>query len=218
MPFWEPERCEAQPYPESDSGPYRGVTAKLSSSKIPVAIAKAVYSAGRRRVPAALAMVARTQSACLPGRGHSTRLQRTGILSGKMLIKLFLLFAVIPVIELALLVEIGGHIGVAPTIAVVLTTGAAGAWLARTQGLLALQRLQQALGAAQFPGEEIFDGVLILAGGLLLLTPGFLTDVVGFLALVPGTRHLLKSLVKSQVRGRIKTPGSGAVHVDYSVD
>jgi UPF0716 protein FxsA len=135
-----------------------------------------------------------------------------------MLIKLFLLFAVIPVIELALLVEIGGRIGVAPTIAVVLTTGAAGAWLARTQGLLALQRLQQALGAAQFPGEEIFDGVLILAGGLLLLTPGFLTDVVGFLALVPGTRHLLTSLVKSQVRRRIKTPGSGAVHVDYSVD
>ena len=87
-----------------------------------------------------------------------------------MLFKLFLLFALVPVIELALLVEVGGRIGVAPTIAVVLATGAAGAWLARAQGLRALQRLQEAVRSAQFPGEEIFDGVLILAGGLLLLT------------------------------------------------
>ncbi len=134
-----------------------------------------------------------------------------------MLLRLFLLFTLIPVLELALLVEVGGRIGVAPTIAVVLITGALGAWLARAQGLRALQRLQQALGAAQFPGEEIFDGVLILAGGLLLLTPGFLTDVIGLCALVPGTRHLLKALVKRQVRRRM--PGnSNAVHVHYSVD
>ncbi len=135
-----------------------------------------------------------------------------------MLFKLFLLFALVPVIELALLVEVGGRIGVAPTIAVVLATGAAGAWLARAQGLRALQRLQEAVRSAQFPGEEIFDGVLILGGGPLLLTPGFLTDILGFLALVPGTRHLLKTLVKSQVRGRMPNGRDGAVHVQYSVD
>lgn len=127
-----------------------------------------------------------------------------------MLLRLFLLFTLIPVVELALLVEIGSRIGVAPTIAVVLTTGAAGAWLARTQGLRALQRLQEAIGRAQFPGEEIFDGVLILGGGLLLLTPGFLTDVMGLCALVPGTRHLLKALVKRQVRGRVQVAVGGA--------
>jgi UPF0716 protein FxsA len=135
-----------------------------------------------------------------------------------MLLKLFLLFTLIPVVELALLVEVGGHIGVAPTIAIVLATGAVGAWLARAQGLQALQRLQQALLAAQFPGDEIFDGVIILAGGLLLLTPGFLTDILGFCALIPGTRHLLKTLVKRQVRGRMPDKHDGAVHVHYSVD
>lgn len=147
-----------------------------------------------------------------------------------MLMRLFLLFTLVPVIELALLVEVGGRIGVAPTIAVVLTTGALGAWLARSQGLRALQRLQDALRAAQFPGEEIFDGVLILAGGLLLLTPGFLTDILGLCALIPGTRHLLKRLVKRQVdsrmNGRMQSSGNrsgdqsgdGAVHVHYSVD
>ena len=135
-----------------------------------------------------------------------------------MLFRLFLLFALIPVIELALLVEVGGRIGVAPTIAVVLGTGAAGAWLARSQGLRALQRLQEAVRTAQFPGEEIFDGILILAGGLLLLTPGFLTDILGFCALVPGSRYLLKTLVKSRVRGRMQNPRDGAVHAHYSVD
>ena len=135
-----------------------------------------------------------------------------------MLFRLFLLFALIPVIELALLVEVGGRIGVAPTIAVVLGTGAAGAWLARSQGLRALQRLQEAVRTAQIPGEEIFDGILILAGGLLLLTPGFLTDILGFCALVPGSRYLLKTLVKSRVRGRMQNPRDGAVHAHYSVD
>jgi UPF0716 protein FxsA len=135
-----------------------------------------------------------------------------------MLFRLFLLFTLIPVIELALLVEVGGRIGVAPTIAVVLGTGAAGAWLARSQGLRALQRLQEAVRTAQFPGEEIFDGILILAGGLLLLTPGFLTDILGFCALVPGSRYLLKALVKSRVRGRMQNPCDGAVHARYSVD
>ena len=135
-----------------------------------------------------------------------------------MLLRLFLLFTLIPVVELALLVEAGSRIGVAPTIAIVLLTGAIGAWLARTQGLRALQRLQDALRAAQFPGEEIFDGVIILAGGLLLLTPGFLTDILGFFALVPGTRHLLKTFVKRQVQGRMPDKRGGAVHVHYSVD
>jgi len=135
-----------------------------------------------------------------------------------MLFRLFLLFTLIPVIELALLVEVGGRIGVAPTIAVVLGTGAAGAWLARSQGLRALQRLQEAVRTAQFPREEIFDGILILAGGLLLLTPGFLTDILGFCALVPGSRYLLKALVKSRVRGRMQNPRDGAVHAHYSVD
>ena len=135
-----------------------------------------------------------------------------------MLFRLFLLFTLIPVIELALLVEVGGRIGVAPTIAVVLGTGAAGAWLARSQGLRALQRLQEAVRTAQFPGEEIFDGILILAGGLLLLTPGFLTDILGFCALVPGSRYLLKALVKSRVRGRMQNQRDGAVHAHYSVD
>ena len=113
------------------------------------------------------------------------------------------MFTLIPVIELALLVKVGSRIGVTLTIAVVLLTGASGAWLARTQGLRVLVRLQEALRAAQFPGDEIFDGVLILGGGLLLLTPGFLTDLLGLSVLIPGSRHLIKAALKGTVRRRM---------------
>lgn len=121
-----------------------------------------------------------------------------------MLLRLFLLFTLLPVVDLALLVAVGSRIGVLTTVAIVLATGVAGAWLARAQGLRALRRLQEAVAAGQFPGDEILDGVLILAGGLLLLTPGFLTDLLGLCALVPGTRHVLKAVLKAQVRRRVR--------------
>ena len=117
--------------------------------------------------------------------------------------RLFLVFTVTPVVELALLIRVGQSLGVLPTIAIVVATGAAGALLARSQGLLALRRLLNAVPGGAFPGDEIFDGVLILMGGLLLLTPGFLTDFIGFAALLPGTRGVLKKIVRRQVRRRI---------------
>ena len=134
-----------------------------------------------------------------------------------MLIRLLLLFTIVPVIELALLIQVGDLFGVLPTVAIVLATGFAGAWLARTQGILALRRLQRELATASFPAEEIFDGAIILAGGLLLLTPGFMTDLLGLAALVPGSRHLIKLFLKREVRRRISRRGSGPVSVQYEV-
>ena len=119
-----------------------------------------------------------------------------------MFLRLFLIFTVTPVLELALLIQIGQLLGTISTIVAVLTTGAAGAALARNQGLTALRRLQRSVAEANFPGDEIFDGFLILMGGLLLLTPGFLTDLVGFAALLPGTRGILKIIIKREVRLR----------------
>ena len=122
-----------------------------------------------------------------------------------MFLRLFLIFTVTPVLELALLIQVGQLLGIIPTIVAVLTTGAAGAALARNQGLTALRRLQRSVAEATFPGDEIFDGFLILMGGLLLLTPGFLTDLVGFAALLPGTRSILKVVIKREVRLRFNS-------------
>ena len=132
-----------------------------------------------------------------------------------MFLRLLLLFILTPVVELALLIEVGRYLGAVPTVALVIATGAAGAALARSQGVRAFARLRQTVAAGTFPGDELFDAVLILAGGLLLLTPGMVTDLIGLAALVPGTRHVLKSYLERAVRRRL--PG-GMVRVEQRID
>ncbi len=131
-----------------------------------------------------------------------------------MFFRLLLLFVLTPIVELALLIEVGRHIGVVSTIALVLITGVAGAALARSQGMLAFQRLRQGFTQGKSPGDALLDGVLILAGGLLLLTPGILTDLVGFSALLPATRALIRRYLKERIAQRLR---SGEVHTHYTI-
>ena len=112
---------------------------------------------------------------------------------------LILLFTIIPVIELAILIKIGQVIGLWPTIAIVIITGVSGAFLAKSQGLLTLRRMQDEVNMGIMPGEEILNGILILCGGLLLITPGLLTDITGFLAIIPPARSLIKKLIKKKL-------------------
>ncbi len=105
---------------------------------------------------------------------------------------LFLLFTVVPVVELCLLYLLGGWIGVWPTLALVILTGVVGIALARWQGTKALLRIQRRLARGQLPASELFDQVLILVAGLLLVFPGILTDVVGLILLIPPARGLIK--------------------------
>ena len=116
-----------------------------------------------------------------------------------MLGYLILLFTLVPLIELAILIKIGQHMGVAYTIGIVLLTGVAGAYLAKMQGLITLQKIQEDINQGMMPADKLFDGVLILCSGILLLTPGLLTDIIGFMGLIPLTRNLLKRWVKAKV-------------------
>lgn len=127
-----------------------------------------------------------------------------------MLGYLILLFTLVPIIELALLIKIGQHIGVFATIAIVILTGIWGAFLAREQGLRTLKKIETEINRGVMPSEEILDGVMILCGGVLLLTPGFLTDIIGFLSLIPFTRNLIKKWLKKKIgeivdKGRVIT-------------
>lgn len=105
---------------------------------------------------------------------------------------LVLLFTILPAFELALLIKIGGHIGVGNTLLVIILTGILGAYLARLQGFLILQKIQNQLNQGIMPNAQLIDGLLILVGGIVLLTPGFITDTFGFLLLIPWTRLLIK--------------------------
>jgi UPF0716 protein FxsA len=108
-----------------------------------------------------------------------------------VLLRLFLLFTLVPVLELALLIQIGTVIGPLWTIAIVITTGFAGAWLARREGFAVLRQLQEELQHGIPPGAKIVEGALVLAGALLLVTPGVVTDVSGLLFIIPPSRRFL---------------------------
>ena len=109
-----------------------------------------------------------------------------------MLLKLFLAFTLVPVVEIYLLIKVGSQIGAAKTVLIVIATGFAGAYLARTQGLQTMLKVRLNLQRGHLPTEELLDAVLIFIAGVVLLTPGFITDAAGLLLLIPETRNLAK--------------------------
>lgn len=104
------------------------------------------------------------------------------------MMRLFLILLIVPIIEIALFIEVGSLIGTWPTIAIVVLTAVAGTMMLRRQGLTALRGLQSRLMAGEDPGRLLADGAMIIAAGALLLTPGFFTDAIGFALLVPAVR------------------------------
>ncbi len=101
---------------------------------------------------------------------------------------LFIFFLSIPILEIYLLLKIGGIIGIFPTVVLVVGTAVLGASMLRSQGFSTMQRLQNALSKGEIPAMEMIEGPLLLVGGALLLTPGFVTDALGFFCLIPQTR------------------------------
>jgi len=119
-----------------------------------------------------------------------------------MLLKLFLAFTIIPIIEIYLLIEIGSMFGALTAVTLVILTGFLGAFLARMQGLQTLFRIQESLREGRMPSGELLDALLIVIAGLVLLTPGFLTDSAGFLLLIPATRNSIKYWLRRQIELR----------------
>jgi len=112
---------------------------------------------------------------------------------------LFLAFLLVPIIEIALFIQVGGLIGLWPTLGIVILTAVLGTWLVRTQGQLALGQLRGSFERLSDPTEPLAHGAMILLAGALLLTPGFFTDAFGFLLLVPGFRTRTFAYLRSKV-------------------
>lgn len=121
---------------------------------------------------------------------------------------LTVIFLLVPIIEIYLLIRIGGLIGVMPTIVLVILTAFIGAILLRIQGLQTYRRFHQALRQGRVPTTEILEGIALLIGGALLLTPGFFTDVIGFICLLPFSRRF----VIAWLAARFKPLYGGGLH------
>ena len=120
---------------------------------------------------------------------------------------LFLAFLLVPLIEIALFIQVGGWIGLWPTLAIVVLTAVAGTMLVRSQGAQALAQLRTSFETLHDPTEPLAHGAMILFSGALLLTPGFFTDAVGFALLIPAVRNLVLREVKRRVTIRSFGPG-----------
>lgn len=121
-----------------------------------------------------------------------------------MALRLFLLFTVVPALELWLLIQIGSIIGTVETIFLIILTGAIGANLARNQGIQVLSELNQTLAQGKSPAKKVAEGLLILGGGLLLITPGVCTDIVGFSVMIPPFRAALAQVLQSVLLKRVQ--------------
>lgn len=123
---------------------------------------------------------------------------------------LLIAFIIVPVIEIALFIQVGGLIGLWPTLLIVIGTAIAGTYLVRSQGRLALGQLQQSFGQLKDPTEPLVNGAMILFSGALLLTPGFFTDALGFALLIPGFRKIVFNAIQARIKIQgFGTPGQG---------
>jgi UPF0716 protein FxsA len=119
--------------------------------------------------------------------------------------KLFLLFTIVPVLELYLLFQLAEILGFFPTLFIVVGTGGLGAALARKEGLRLLTQWHEATLAGRMPEEGVISGALLLVGGVLLVTPGVMTDVVGLLLLFPQTRLAIAAGVRRAIEKKIRS-------------
>lgn len=123
---------------------------------------------------------------------------------------LFILFAVLPILEIALLVNVGSIIGGWNTIGIVILTAFIGSYFVKREGISTLQTAQAKMQRNEMPGKELVEGLMLVVAGVLLVTPGFITDILGFMFVLPGTRHLLAAQVSKHMKMRVVVPGAGA--------
>jgi UPF0716 protein FxsA len=127
--------------------------------------------------------------------------------------KLFFLFALLPIIEISLLISIGEQIGGWNTVAIVIVTALVGSYLVRQQGLSTLLQAQQKMQQGAMPGQEMAEGLLLVIAGVMLVTPGFITDFLGFLFCLPMTRPLIAKALLTKLSVNVVGQGQpGAFH------
>lgn len=113
---------------------------------------------------------------------------------------LFIAFLAIPMIEIALFIQVGGVLGLGWTLLIVVLTAVLGAMMVRSQGAMVMGQVRKSFETVQDPSEPLAHGAMILFSGALLLTPGFFTDAVGFALLIPAVRAAVFQAVRKRIK------------------
>jgi UPF0716 protein FxsA len=112
----------------------------------------------------------------------------------------FIIFIILPLIEVLLFITVGQSIGLGTTLLLALGTAIAGGAIVQYQGLNMLKHIQDALHVGRIPLNELFDGICLIIAGGLLITPGFLTDTIGFILLIPFMRNVIRQLIRKHTQ------------------
>ncbi|MEY8828337.1 FxsA family protein [Sedimentitalea sp. XS_ASV28] len=131
---------------------------------------------------------------------------------------LFLAFLLVPLIEIGLFIQVGGLIGLWPTLAIVVLTAILGTTLVRSQGRVAMGELRSSFAELNDPTEPLAHGAMILVSGALLLTPGFFTDALGFALLMPPVRKAVYRYLRARVQVHQFQMGPGPAQQPHRPD
>ena len=131
-----------------------------------------------------------------------------------------LVLALIPIVEVMVLIRLGQAIGFWQTVLLLSGMGLLGSFLMRLEGLRVLLDIQRSLDRGEMPGERVIDGFLILIGGVFLVIPGFLSDIAALVLLIPYTRLLLRSWIKARIERAMTTSRrrGGAFQYRFLID
>jgi UPF0716 protein FxsA len=146
------------------------------------------------------------------------------ILGVSMFAKLFLTMVSVSLLEIYVLIKVGGFLGAWPTVALVVLTALVGSALVRSQGLQVLRQFQQRIAQGESPGQELIEGFMLLVTGVLLVTPGFVTDFLGLLILQPSIRSRVAKYILANVKlnsamsGGFSQSSSGSTFGDKKTD
>src|SRR5688572_18378430 len=119
-----------------------------------------------------------------------------------MFVVLAVVFLVVPIVEIYVMLQVSGAIGVPETILLLIVVSVLGAWLAKMAGVGVLYRLQRTVRSGKIPSGELVDGALVLFAAALMLTPGFITDCLAVLLLLPPSRAVVRGVVLRRIRAR----------------
>jgi len=133
-----------------------------------------------------------------------------------MFARLFLIFTGVSLLEIFVLVKVGGFLGAWPTILLVIITALIGSALVRSQGLQLVQKLQQRMAAGEMPGQQLIEGIMLIITGVLLVTPGFVTDLCGLLLLQPTIRASIAKVILANVKFAPQATMGGFSNQDFS--
>lgn len=134
-----------------------------------------------------------------------------------MFLKLFLLFTIIPTIEIIILIKLSTVFGIFSTLFLVIGTGLLGAFLARLEGLRVFFKIQTEMRAGRMPARDMLDGLLLLVAGVVLITPGLLTDIMGFVFLFPVSRKFLITYIMKKIEQSMNRGSGTYMHTEYHI-